>query len=66
MKSGDSVVYLSSPLLYGTGEIVQVLANGRLEVTFDDGAQAFTDSFDPHELELLAVWAKGHDLDVAA
>jgi hypothetical protein len=55
VQANDQVVYVSDPILFGTGTIERVLGNGRLVVMFEDGSQ---EEFSPPELELLTVWLK--------
>jgi hypothetical protein len=52
MRSGDNVVYVEDPLLYGAGVVQRPTPKGYLVVTFVHGDEVFH----PHELELLAVW----------
>lgn len=61
MQLHSRVVVIEREQMYGVGRIADVLANGRLEVEFacEYTEIPYTEEFDPHELELLAVWACG-------
>lgn len=52
MSPGDDVVYLADPLLYGIGEILEVAADGRLLIRFDEDDRPAL--FNAHEVELLS------------
>jgi hypothetical protein len=55
VQAGDEVVYRRAPMLFGIGTIEQVLADGRLVVTFEDET---SEQFRPDELELASAWAE--------
>jgi hypothetical protein len=61
VKSGDLVVYVRDPLLYGVLEIQHVMQSGQLHC--EQLGTGNVEIFGPHELELVPDVRRGEDFE---